>query len=89
MAKTKLPALPADLADLARELPPFLSNGELAEMLGASPRTPEAWRARGEGPPHVCVSGGMVRYERGALLRWLAERMAATPGNGGAAEPRT
>ncbi len=40
----------------------MLTTRELAEELGISPRTIEAWRVTGEGPLFVRLSRSLVRY---------------------------
>lgn len=46
---------------------------EAAYISGQSPRTLEAWRLRGGGPPFIQI-GRSIRYRRGDLLDWLAKR---------------
>jgi hypothetical protein len=52
-------------------LKPFLTSRECAELIGVTPVHLCAMRARGEGPPWS-GSGKWVRYERNAVLNWLA-----------------
>lgn len=42
--------------------PIFLKEMDLARRWGLSVRTIQGHRFRGEGPPHVKLSGGAVRY---------------------------
>jgi phage terminase Nu1 subunit (DNA packaging protein) len=72
------------LRDLADDMPPLLGTDELAGFLRVSPRTVEAWRVRGGGPEYIRASKGMIRYARAAVLEWLAERAAETPGHASA-----
>lgn len=51
---------------------------EAAQALAVSPRTLQAWRRRGVGPPFVRL-GRAVRYDAAALERWIAARQV-TPG---------
>lgn len=52
----------------------FLNTHELASMLGVSAGTVRRWRMLGGGPPYVQLSSQSVRYDRGEVLAWLAER---------------
>jgi len=45
-----------------------------ARELGVSPKTLEAWRARGEGPPFVRLSRTCVRYALTDLRDFIAAR---------------
>ena len=47
---------------------------EAAYCLGVSPRSLEAWRVRGGGPPYLKISARAVRYQRGALFAWATDR---------------
>ena len=47
---------------------------EAAAVLGVSPRTLESWRTRGGGCPFVKIGTRSVRYPRGVLLAWAADR---------------
>jgi hypothetical protein len=46
---------------------------QAALFLGLSPRTLQAWRVRGGGPPYLKI-GRVVRYQRRALIQFMAER---------------
>lgn len=55
----------------------FLDTKQLAEFLGISTSTAEAWRYRGGGPPYIKLAvggrrGGLIRYARAAVEAWLA-----------------
>ena len=52
-------------------LKPFLNSRECAELIGVTPVHLCSMRARGEGPPWS-GAGKWVRYERNAVLSWLA-----------------
>jgi len=58
---------------------PLLSQKQLAEILGVSPRTLERWRSEQQGPPFVqLVRDGKVRYRVDDIARWL-EAQAVHP----------
>ena len=50
-----------------------IDEQEAAEYLGLSPRTLQAWRTRGGGPP-FCKIGRAVRYDRKSLDEWTTAR---------------
>lgn len=52
-------------------LKPFLTSRECAELIGVTAVHLCSMRARGEGPPWS-GAGKWVRYERNAVLTWLA-----------------
>ncbi len=52
----------------------FLTEPQLAELLGVDPRTLHRWRGSGEGPPFVRIGPRNVRYSRAALDQWIAAR---------------
>src|SRR5262245_50641237 len=65
-------------ADAASTAPPdtsaqrWLTTNELSELLdGIPPATIRGWRLAGTGPPYVQF-GGLVRYERATVERWIA-----------------
>jgi len=49
----------------------YIGSKRCAELLGITPEYLCAMRARGEGPPWS-GNGRWVRYERNAVLQWLA-----------------
>ena len=51
----------------------LLTEVEAARLLCLSPRTLQAGRIRGTGPPYVKI-GRNVRYRRRDVLRFIAER---------------
>ncbi len=71
----------------------LLLTAEVAFLLGLSPRTLEALRLKGGGPPFVAVTPKAVRYRRCDLEAWIEARVrtstsdpggrAATGGDGG------
>ena len=50
---------------------PFIPSKECARLIGVTPEHLSAMRARGEGPPWS-GEGKWIRYERRAVLDWLA-----------------
>jgi hypothetical protein len=62
-------------AALAAPAAAFLDTRAAAELLGVSPKTLEAWRARGAGPRYTRV-GRLVRYRREDLLPDASKRGA-------------
>lgn len=63
----------------------LLAPGDVAAMLGVTPRAVEAWRGRRVGPAYVRV-GRVIRYRRADVEAWVASR---TESGGGlvSAEP--
>jgi hypothetical protein len=62
---------------------PFIPSRECAQLIGVTPEHLSAMRARGEGPPWS-GEGKWIRYERRAVLGWLANLPRQTPeGDGG------
>ncbi len=53
----------------------LLFTAEAAYLLGLSPRTLEALRLRGGGPPFVAVTPKAVRYRPRDIEAWVAEHM--------------
>ncbi len=51
----------------------LLTQRQLAEMLGVTPRSLERWRETGDGPPFLRV-GGLVRYTPADVSGWLETR---------------
>lgn len=61
------------------EAPPtLLDTPATANLLGVAPRTLEAWRMRGNGPPFITLSPRCVRYRLAEVERWLSNRTAAS-----------
>ena len=52
----------------------LLYTVEAAFLLGLSPRTLEALRLRGGGPPYIQVTPKAIRYRRSVLNAWLDAR---------------
>jgi hypothetical protein len=49
----------------------LLNEAEAARFLNISPRTLQAWRSRGFGPPFVRI-GRAIRYRRCDLEQWAS-----------------
>lgn len=49
---------------------PLITERQAGELLAISPRTLQAWRAQGDGPPYLKLRNGAVRYEPDALMQW-------------------
>ena len=60
-----------------RDTPLLLDQTSVAELLGISPRTLEAWRHRGGGPPFVKV-GRRVLYRREDVAGYIESRVCAS-----------
>ena len=56
----------------------YLTERELAEMLGVSIRTLQGWRCRSRGPRYYKLSGDAVRYRLDEAQAW-AESNASGP----------
>jgi hypothetical protein len=66
----------------------LLYESEVANIIGKSPRTLEAWRQRGLGPPYIRI-GRSRRTRLDALQGWLAAREFATVAGEKAEAPST
>jgi hypothetical protein len=51
---------------------PFINSRECADLIGVTPEHLCSMRARGQGPPWS-GSGKWIRYDRQAVLTWLAK----------------
>ncbi len=60
---------------------------EAAFLLGLSPRTLEALRLRGGGPPYIQVTPKAVRYRRRDLDAWLDARRRKSTSDPWPSEP--
>ena len=56
----------------------FLTDQQLADLLGVTSRTTLRWRRDGGGPPFVRVGLRYVRYRRGDVDAWAAARTFST-----------
>jgi hypothetical protein len=67
-----------DLGPAGRRIPAdpeaMLYPAEAAYLAALSHRTLETLRVRGGGPPFCRIGTRAVRYRRGALLAWCADR---------------
>lgn len=63
----------------------LLFTAEAALLLGLSPRTLEALRLRGGGPPFVAVTPKAVRYRPLDIENWIAERRRVSTSDSGSA----
>lgn len=61
----------------------LLFTAEAAYILGLSPRTLEAMRLKGGGPPYIAVTSKAVRYRRGDLEDWIDSRRRVSTSDGG------
>ncbi len=82
--------LPARIVSLLERLTrsaldPLLTTEETADYVGATPRTLEAWRLRGGGPPFVKVSKRMVRYRLSDVTKWIEQRVRTSTSDRGRA----
>ena len=62
---------PLQLVPNPRQL---LSRDEIENEYGLTRRWLELAALSGKGPPFVKISNRMVRYQRGVLERWIADR---------------
>ena len=53
--------------------PAFLTQAEVAQLLGVPARTLEGWRLTRSGPPWLKL-GRHVRYDRDDVLAWAREQ---------------
>ncbi len=65
----------------------LLYTVEAAFLLGLSPRTLEALRLRGGGPPYIQVTPKAVRYRRRDLDAWLDARQRVSTSDPGPSDP--
>jgi predicted DNA-binding transcriptional regulator AlpA len=56
----------------------FLSDQQLADMLGVTTRTTLRWRRDGDGPAYVRAGLRRVLYRRADVLTWAASRTFPT-----------
>ena len=56
----------------------FLTDEELAQLLGVTTRTTLRWRRDGGGPPYVRVGLRHVRYRRRDVDAWATRRTFVT-----------
>ena len=64
----------------------LLFTVEAAFLLGLSPRTVEALRLRGGGPPYIQITQKAVRYRRRDLDAWITARSRKSTSDPGPGE---
>lgn len=57
------------------EVDTLLTTKQAAELLGQAGGTLRRWRSERTGPPYVQLSARNVRYRKGDVLRYIAERV--------------
>jgi predicted DNA-binding transcriptional regulator AlpA len=62
----------------AYEAGEFLTDQQLATMLGVTTRTTLRWRREGSGPKYCRIGPRYIRYFRTDVLAWAAENTFAT-----------
>lgn len=78
MSKYHLDKRAADLIAAGAGNPDdLLTTRQVALWLSMSVITLEIWRSKGMGPPFIKLTPRMVRYQRGGVLNWLANRRCA------------
>lgn len=73
--------------DGSRITPILVNEIEAARYLGLSPRTMQAWRVRGDGPPYAKL-GAAVRYDLDVLAAWVASGVRHSTADPGPAAGR-
>lgn len=60
----------------------FLSNAQLAELIGVDASTFRRWRTAEppEGLPFISISGRVTKYCRSDVRRWIAQRRVSRHG---------
>lgn len=66
----------------------YLTETQVARLLGISPRTLQAWRYRGGHTPQFIKVGRAVRYRLGDVREWLRERQRRSTSDTGDLERR-
>lgn len=70
--------MPSPTQTAPKEVPVLMKQAECAALLNCAPRTLEQDRIRRRwGVPYVKL-GASVRYDRAAVLKWLADRNPQT-----------
>lgn len=62
-----------------KETGEFLTERQVAQMLGFSQRTLANWRKVKKGPPWVLLADRSVRYSKIALNKWIESRISQSP----------
>jgi predicted DNA-binding transcriptional regulator AlpA len=75
---TGFPAEIPSINDILKHSPGWLeeavNTSEASRLVGFPVCTLHTWRSRGDGPPFLKIGARSVRYQRRALLQWMAER---------------
>ncbi len=58
---------------------PLLNERETAKSLGVSVQLLRKWRANGMGPEYLKLGGKLVRYDPGAVRRWIEQERSRGP----------
>lgn len=74
---------PAQSRSRKSSSPLLIDEKEAGKLLGFSPRTLQAWRVRGGGPPFIKVSDRCIRYREEDLYRWIEERRRSSTSDAG------
>ena len=61
----------------------LLFTAEAAFLMGLSPRTLEALRLSGNGPPFFAVTKRAIRYRRANLMEWIHNRKRQSTSDSG------
>jgi len=73
------------------QLLPLLTEAQVADLLGVSIRTLQAWRLHGGGPPFIRLADegkrGAIRYGQSDLVAFVSRRAAPSHVHAGSAEP--
>lgn len=57
----------------------LMTEVETAALLKLKPNTLRRWRYAGRGPSFRRLGGGAIRYERGAVRRWIDDQELVSP----------
>lgn len=53
----------------------FLSEDQVAEYIGFTPKALQAWRCNGRGPTYIRISARAIRYRKKDIDNWLESRL--------------
>ncbi len=62
----------------------LLTENQVADYLNLSPRSLQAWRYRGGGPPFIAISRRAVRYRKDDLDQWVSSLVRTSTSDPGA-----
>ena len=71
---------PTERIPTAQQELSLLTERETARRLGVSSQALRRWRSIGAGPPWLRIGFRLVRYDLGALRRWVEERAGVRDG---------